>query len=157
MGHYVSQSNSHAIQTIPNRYGVYAAPAWWNHTLYVLSCGDDDAIQTFSLANSKLTRTATSGDSVTGLCTTPTISANGNKDGILWILRSKAWNGPDTQAELTAYDATNINHKLYDSEHNYQRDRAGQALRFNIPIVVNGRVYLGAKKEVDVYGLLPSK
>ena len=157
MGHYVSQSNRHAIQTIPNRYGVYAAPAWWNQTLYVLSCGDDDAIQTFSLSNSKLTRTATSGDSVTGLCTTPTISANGNKDGILWILRSKAWNGPDTQAELTAWDATNINRKLYDSEHNYQRDRAGQALRFNIPIVVNGHVYIGAKKEIDVYGLLPSK
>jgi hypothetical protein len=156
MGHYVSQSNRHATQTIANRYGVYAAPAWWNNTLYVLSCGDDDAIQTFSLANVKLTRTSTSGDSISGLCTTPTISANGNKDGILWILRSKAWNGSDTQAELTAYDATNINHKLYDSEHNYQRDRAGQALRFNIPIVVNGHVYIGAKKEIDVYGLLPA-
>ena len=156
MGHYVSQSNSHAIQTIPNRYGVYAAPAWWNNTLYVLSCGDDDAIQTFSISGGKLARAATSGDSVSGLCTTPTISANGTKDGILWILRSKAWNGPDTQAELTAYDATNINHKLYDSEQEYQRDRAGQALRFNIPIVVNGRVYVGAKKEIDVYGLLPT-
>ncbi len=29
------------------------------------------------------------------------------------------------------------------------------ALRFNIPMVVNGHVYVGTKHEVDVYGLLP--
>jgi hypothetical protein len=43
---------------------------------------------------------------------------------------------------------------LYDSEQNPSRDRAGVALRFNIPTVVNGHVYVGAKHEVDVYGLL---
>jgi len=41
-----------------------------------------------------------------------------------------------------------------ESEQNSERDRAGIALRFNIPTVANGRVYVGAKREVDVYGLL---
>jgi hypothetical protein len=36
------------------------------------------------------------------------------------------------------------------------RDRAGIGLMFNVPMVVNGRVYLGAKNELDVYGLVSS-
>jgi hypothetical protein len=31
----------------------------------------------------------------------------------------------------------------------------GLTLRFTIPTVVNGRVYVEAKRKVDVYGLLP--
>ncbi len=76
------------------------------------------------------------------------------KDGVLWVLRSKSWNGEDTPATLSAFDAEDIAHQLYSSEQNSARDRAGLALRFNIPTVVNGRVYVGAKGEVDVYGLL---
>lgn len=58
---------------------------------------------------------------------------------------------------LHAADASNIAYELYNSSQNAARDRAGMALRFNIPTVVNGHVYVGAKKEVDVYGLLPAK
>jgi hypothetical protein len=76
------------------------------------------------------------------------------KDGVVWVLRSKGWNSPDRPAVLYAYDATDVAHELYDSEQNVGRDRAGLALRFNIPTVVNGHVYVGAKQEVDVYGLL---
>ena len=47
-------------------------------------------------------------------------------------------------------------HKLYNTEQNSNRDRAGVALRFVIPTVVNGKVYVGTKGEVDVYGLLPA-
>ena len=54
------------------------------------------------------------------------------------------------------YDAADVGHELYTSEQNARRDRAGLALRFNIPTVVNGHVYVGAKHEVDVYGLLPA-
>ena len=56
---------------------------------------------------------------------------------------------------LYAYDAANVGRQVYSTEQNSQRDRAGIALRFAIPSVVNGKVYLGAKSEVDVYGLLP--
>jgi hypothetical protein len=73
----------------------------------------------------------------------------------VWILRSKSWHARDQPAALYAYDAANVTHELYDSEQNASRDRAGPALRFNIPTAVNGHVYVGARREVDVYGLLP--
>jgi len=154
MGHFHAGDDSHAVQALPNHGGVYASTAYWNNTLYVVSDSDEDALQAFDISKGKLSRKATSGGSMAGLCSTPTISANGMKDGVMWLLRSKGWNSPDTHAELYAFDASNINHKLYDSEQNYARDRVGTALRFNIPIVVNGHVYVGAKHEVDVYGLL---
>jgi len=57
---------------------------------------------------------------------------------------------------LHAFEATNVAHELYNTEQDSRRDRAGIGLRFNVPMVVNGRVYLGAKRELDVYGLLSS-
>ncbi len=60
------------------------------------------------------------------------ISANGTWNGIVWLIETKAWNGADRAA----------------------RDRVGRTLRFTIPTVVNGRVYVEAKGEVDVYGLV---
>jgi hypothetical protein len=83
------------------------------------------------------------------------VSANGPNNGVVWVLRSKVWNAGDQPAVLYAYDAANVAHELYDSEQDAGRDRAGMALRFNMPMVVNGHVYVGTKREVDVYGLLP--
>ena len=151
MGHWQPENNSHAVQTMAVPDGVFGAMAYWNHYVYVLS--DGDALRQFSVIDGKLSPKAASG--LPGVSATPSISANGLDDGIVWILRSKSWNAPDQPAALYAYDAANVVHELYDSEQNAGRDRPGLALRFNIPIVVNGHVYVGTKHEVDVYGLLP--
>jgi hypothetical protein len=84
------------------------------------------------------------------------VSATGAQDGVVWLLQSKGWNSPDKSAVLYAYDANDVSHELYDSNQNVARDHAGVALRFNIPMAVNGHVYVGARQEVDVYGLLPA-
>jgi hypothetical protein len=154
MGHYQARSDSHAVQTIPGRGGVYGSMAYWNHDLYVLSDGESDALREFTVKDGLLSLKASSGASMPGICATPVVSANGMKDGVLWVLRSKSWNGQDGPATLSAFDAENATHQLYSSEQNSARDRAGLALRFNIPTVVNGRVYVGVKGAVDVYGLL---
>jgi hypothetical protein len=156
MGHYQPRSDSHAVQSIPSRGGVYGSMAYWNSNLYVLSNGTSDALRDFAVKDGKLSLKASSGATMPGICATPVVSANGMRDGVLWVLRSKSWNGQDAPATLSAFDAENITHQLYSTEQNSARDRAGMALRFNIPTVVNGRVYVGAKGEVDVYGLLSS-
>jgi hypothetical protein len=37
----------------------------------------------------------------------------------------------------------------------YSSADAGTSLRFNIPMIANGRVYAGAVRQVTVYGLYP--
>jgi hypothetical protein len=128
--------------------------AYWNHNLYVLSNSSNDALRQFTVQNGRLSLKAASGPRFAALCATPAISANGSRDGVLWVLHSKAWNADDTNAVLYAFDALDPSRLLYVSEQNPSRDRAGLALRFNIPVIVNGHVYVGAKHEVDVYGLL---
>jgi hypothetical protein len=151
LGRWQPGNNSHALQTIAVPSGVFGSMAYWNHYVYVLS--DGDALRQFEVNDARLSPKAASG--FPGVSATPTVSANGLKDGIVWILRSKSWNAPDQPAALYAYDAANVAHELYDSEQNASRDRVGPALRFNIPTAVNGHVYVGARREVDVYGLLP--
>ena len=57
---------------------------------------------------------------------------------------------------LHAYNAADVAEELYNSGQNSARDGAGQALRFTSPLVANGRVYVGTRSELDVYGLLPA-
>ena len=85
------------------------------------------------------------------------MSANGNANGIVWIVDTRAWNRGDTRAVLRAYDALNVERQLYSSSENSARDGAGEAVRFVIPTVANGRVYFGVKSTIEVYGLLRAK
>jgi hypothetical protein len=124
MGRWQSGNNSHALQTIAVPTGVFGSMAYWNHSLYVLS--DGDALRQFDVGAAKLLPKASGG--LPGVSATPTVSANGLNDGIVWILRSKTWNGRDQPAALYAYDAANVSHELYNSEQNAGRDRAGPAL-----------------------------
>ena len=107
------------------------------------------------MRDGKLSLKAASANAFARVSATPTISANGSRDAIVWLLRSQGGNSSERSAVLYAYDAADVTRKLYDSGQNPARDRAGLSLRFNIPTVVNGHVYVGTKHEVDVYGLLP--
>ena len=155
LGHFRPGSNLQAVQTISTKGGIYGSMAYWNHHVYVLS--DGDALRDYEVINGKLTPKSASSFTFVDHAATPTVSANGDKNGIVWVVSSKAWNAGDRTAVLHACDASNIAHELYNSNQNAARDQAGKALRFNIPTVVNGHVYVGAKREVDVYGLLPVK
>ena len=155
MGHFQPDSNSHAIQTVPTQGGIYGAAAYWNHNVYVLS--DGDSLRDYELSGGRLVFKAASSFILRDHAATPAVSANGTRDGIVWVVSSKGWNSPSRTAVLHAADASNVGRELYNSEMNAGRDRAGLALRFNIPTIANGHVYIGAKREVDVYGLLSGK
>jgi hypothetical protein len=156
LGKFQETSNSHAAQVIRFRGGIYSAPAYWNGRVYILAGGDYLSI--FALDHGKLTAqpAAMSTQRFGNPGATPAISANGTSNGIVWLIETKTWNGSDRPAVLRAYDAANVARELYNSEQNSDRDRVGLTLRFTIPTVVDGRVYVDAKHRVDVYGLLPS-
>jgi hypothetical protein len=155
MGKYKADSNSQAVQTVAMKGGIYGSTAYWNRNVYVLS--DGDVLRAFEVKKGKLAFKASSLFSFRDHAATPAVSANGDKDGIVWVVSSKGWNSRDRTAVLHAVDAANVANELWNSEQNSGRDRAGLALRFNIPTIANGHVYIGAKREVDVYGLLPQK
>jgi hypothetical protein len=84
----------------------------------------------------------------------PVVSSNGTRDAVIWLIESKTWNGADQPAILHAYDAADVTREIYNSETNARRDQPGNTLRFTIPTVANGRVYINAKRMICVYGLL---
>jgi hypothetical protein len=56
---------------------------------------------------------------------------------------------------LHAYDAGNLGNELYNTSQAGSRDAPGVASKFSIPLVANGKVFLGAQNKLVVYGLLP--
>ncbi|HEY1658659.1 MAG TPA: hypothetical protein VGG14_09965 [Candidatus Sulfotelmatobacter sp.] len=91
---------------------------------------------------------------------TPSISANGNKNGILWsIMRQDSLSStPGTKpAVLYAFNAANVSQLLYDSAQNAKlRDQGGCGNKFQVPTIANGKVYVGTQNELDVFGELPN-
>lgn len=157
LGHFQADSDSHAVQAFPVALGggYFGAPAYWNHHVYFI--GSQDVLKDFVLDHGQLKPIAQGTVQFIDPGATPTISANGARNGIVWALSSKRWNEPDGPPEvLRAFDAADVTRQLYSSEQIPARDRGGVGLRFNIPLVVNGRVYVGAKGGLDVYGLLAS-
>jgi hypothetical protein len=141
------------VQRIPMAGGGYGAMSYWNG--HVFFAASDDYLRDYVVKNGQLALNASSAMKFENPGATPSISADGNGNAIVWALSTKTWNGPDNKpAVLYAFDATKLGQPIYTSEQNSQRDRAAYATRFAIPVVVNGRVYFSARGEVEVYGLL---
>lgn len=128
--------------------GVYSMPAYFNQTLYYGAV--DDSLRAFKIANAWIKTPASSKTAVTfgypG--TTPSISADGARNGIVWVVEN---NSP---AVLRAYDASNLAHELYNSNQSRQRDEI-TGNKFITPMIANGKVFVGTPSGVAVFGLLP--
>ena len=86
---------------------------------------------------------------------TPSVSANGSADGIVWAIeRLPKVKDAFPPAVLHAYNATNVSQELYNSNQAGTRDVLGSGVTFSVPTVMNGKVYVGTGSELDVLGLL---
>jgi hypothetical protein len=149
MGKFDSNAD-HIYQEIVGqiRGPVFSMPAYFNRTVYFGAIGDN--IKAFTITNARLSTTASSQTPNTfgSPGATPSISANGATNGIVWASQ----NG--TIAALHAYDASNLGRELYNSNQSGARDQFGPGNKFITPTIANGKVYVGTKSGVGVFGLL---
>jgi hypothetical protein len=127
--------------------GVYSMPAYFNGTVYYGAVGD--ALKAFPVASAKLAGTPSSQSTHNFVYpgTTPSVSANGTNNGIVWAV--------DNGGILFAFDATNLTTELYDSNQAAGSRDHFSGNKFITPMVANGRVYVGTPNSVAVFGLLP--
>jgi len=147
--------------------------AFWNSTFYLAGAGGP--LQAFALnsatATITATRTSASTASFAGKGSTPTVSASGaTTNGIVWALNTSRYCTSQSSgcgaAILHAYNATNLGTELWNSVQG-TGNAAGYAVKFTVPTVANGKVYIGTRGnnaggttgtvqgQLDVYGLLP--
>jgi hypothetical protein len=147
-------SNNMIVQEIGGQVsGLWSTPAYWNGMVYFWGSGD--YLKQFSLSSGRLSDTPLATGTIRSNFpgSSPSVSSNGSSNGILWSIRSDGYTS-GAPAILYAYSATNIGTMLYASTQNAARDGAGKAVKMTVPVVVNGKVYVDAQGEVDVYGLL---
>ena len=128
--------------------GVFAMPSYFNNTIYYGSVGS--TIKAFVISDAHLSGTPKSQTSTSFPYpgSTPSISANGGSDAILWAHENS------NPAVLHAYDATDLTHELYNSNQAGTRDQFGPGNKFITPTIANGKVYVGTANGVAVLGLL---
>ena len=154
LGKYNPANNNNLYQDIPRALpnGAWSGPAYFNHTVYYGGVGD--TLKAFPIVSGKLATTPSS-RSVQSFAypgSTPSVSANGTQNGIVWALESAI----GSTAVLHAYDATDLSKELYNSNQAANnRDHFGTGNKFITPVVVNGQVFVGTPTGVAAFGPLP--
>ncbi|MBV8673998.1 MAG: chitobiase/beta-hexosaminidase C-terminal domain-containing protein [Acidobacteriaceae bacterium] len=158
LGGYVAggPSSPNALQDIPGAItqaqGLWSTPAYWNGNVYIWA--EKNVPMLFKLNSGVMDTEPDSKSTITSDFpgASFSISSNGAQNGIAWAVRSDQFNtgGP---AVLYAWDANDLTKPIYESDTNATRDSAGPASKFSTPVVTNGKVYVTAHGEIDVYGL----
>lgn len=134
--------------------GIYGMPTYWKSIIFFWGSHVDE-LKAFSFDDGRLSINpfAKSNETSSFPGPVPVISADGTSNGIVWTIDGSAFatQGP---AVLEAHQANNVSILLYSSSQNLTRDNPGAAVKFVVPTVVNGRVYVGAENQISVFGLL---
>jgi len=149
MGGYSTSANN-IVQTVTTTGGLWGMPAYWNGNVYVWPASgklSQYSVTNGTLSASPVNVSAQSQSAWYG--STPSISANGATNGIVWSLD---WS--QTPGVLYAHNATNVSQLLWSSSQNTARDSAGTPVKFVVPTIADGNVFVGADNQVDIYGLL---
>jgi hypothetical protein len=130
--------------------GSFDTPSfYYNGTSAIIYyAGTHDDMRAFTIANGLISASAVSPDSFGLQGATLSISANGNSDGIVWGIDGGT-------NELRAYNASNIAAgAIYSTATNPSRDSLGTAVKFTVPTVADGEVFVGTSNSLVIYGLL---
>ena len=144
------------VQTIPVGGAILSTPLFWNNAVYVAPGNAN--LMSFPMSAGILASSPSVSQSPEKTLgpqgATPVISAHGTNNAILWLIDSSgALTG--APAILRAYDPHNLSNEIYSSPTALSSPgAAGPAVKFTVPTVANGKVYIGTQTELDVYGLL---
>ena len=154
MGKFNKSNDSAIYQQFGLGGSVFSSPAWFNNTLYYGPVGQQLAAYPFS-GGSFGSPSSQSSKVFTYPGTTPSISANGSSNAIVWAMENSS------TAVLHAYDAANLGTELYNSNQAANsRDNFGVGNKYMTPTIANGKVYAAATSSDDstnvvgVFGLL---
>ena len=161
MGKFNSSSNNDVQELIPvpppnttlADGGNYSDIAYWNGNIY--TTGQNFPLSQFTISNGAISATqfAQSSNTFPPRGGVPSVAANGNTAGVVWITDYTGWQN-NTPAILDAYDAINVGTLLYSSPAS-GAGSAGPAVKFTTPTVANSKVYIGTQNSLTVFGLLP--
>ena len=149
-GQHINTKSEHdnIVQEMPLGNGSYDTPAYFDEQIYYVAM--KDVIRRYSLSNGMLIADlpGSFGSRTFGFPgATPSISANGADNGIVWVVQNA------NPAVLVAYDATVVTSELYNSTEAGTRDQLTGGVKFAVPTVANGKVYVGSQRALSVFGL----
>ena len=152
LGKFDPSSNATLYQQLSGALsnGEFSSPAYFNGHVYYGSVGS--VVRSFDVNNALLSSSpsSTSPEAYTYPGTTPSVSAYGSQNGIVWTVQNS------NPAVLYAYDASNLAKELYNSNQApSSRDHFGNGNKFITPTIANGKVYVGTQNSVAVFGMLP--
>jgi Chitobiase/beta-hexosaminidase C-terminal domain len=143
-------SSDNVVQEVTGQTGgFWSTPTYFNGALYLWATNDDMKAFTFKNGVLGSTHFSSSNEPANFPGPTTVVSANGTTNGIVWAVQSDG--APEI---LRAYDSTNLNNLLYSSDQNAGRDTPGGEVKFVVPTIANGKVYVPAQAQLSVYGLL---
>lgn len=139
--------DTNIVQEIPGQSaGLWGSPAYWNGYVYFGSAspGYPDTMRAWAFnpnGNPELTGPTSKTPAFSWPSPTPSVSANGTSNGIVWALDNSGT--ASSSAILHAYQGTNLGVELYNSNRISIRDAAGGPVKFTVPTIANGKVYVG--------------
>lgn len=145
LGHFNGSNNNQIVQMM-TLASCFSTPAYFNGMLYYI--GNGGTPQAYAFTNGWLaTNPFTVNTNIFGYPgASPSISANGTSNAILWAIQRSG------NAILHAYNATNLADELYNSQQT-PCDQLGTAVKFSVPTVANGKVYVGTAAALSVFGM----
>src|SRR6266404_1134430 len=142
-----SANDSQALQEVVLVPGstndvLFGSPAYWNHTVYFAP--NASPLMAFPLSSGLLGTPLKTAKSYPG-SHSPSISANGNSNGVLWVIESGA--------QLLAFDAVSLQLLYTTSQAANGRDTLSAVGHFVTQTVANSKVYIGTRTSLEAYGL----
>lgn len=151
MGKFNAADNSNVYQQLSGVLpsSEFGTPAWFKGTLYFGPVDENILALPVSATRVSAVPSSMTAKQFPYPGSTPSISANGIWNGILWAAENS------NPAVLHAYDAGNLNRELYNSSQAANgRDQFGAGNKYITPTIADGKVFVASQDRVAEFGLL---